>query len=88
MPAPPSVIEAIEAQAPETLRALDALSRIPSVSAAGFPPEEVARCAEAVAELLREVGLSGVEVLRPPGVHPYVVGEWLEAGPGRPTILL
>jgi acetylornithine deacetylase/succinyl-diaminopimelate desuccinylase-like protein len=88
MPAPPSVIEAVESRTPETLQALTKLSRIPSVSAAGFAPEEVARCAEAVAGLLREVGLMRVEILGPPGSHPYVFGEWLEAGPDRPTILL
>jgi acetylornithine deacetylase/succinyl-diaminopimelate desuccinylase-like protein len=88
MPAPERVIEALEKRVPETLRELDALSRIPSVSALGFPPEEVARCAEAVATLLKGAGLDAVELLTPPGAHPYVVAEWLGAGRERPTLLL
>ena len=88
MPAPERVIEAVEARIPDSLGELEALSRIPSVSAPGFPPEEVARCAEAVAGLLREVGLENVDVLGMEGVHPYVVGDWLHAGDDAPTILL
>jgi acetylornithine deacetylase/succinyl-diaminopimelate desuccinylase-like protein len=88
MPAPRRVIDAVDARVSETLRELEALSRIASVSAAGFPATEVARCAQAVAGLLRDAGLSRVEVLERDGAHPYVVGEWLGAGAGRPTLLL
>jgi acetylornithine deacetylase/succinyl-diaminopimelate desuccinylase-like protein len=88
MPAPDRVIEAVERGLPETIRALCELARIPSVSAPGFPPEEVARCAEAVAALLQGIGLEHVESIRPPGAHPYVVADWLHAGPARPTVLL
>jgi acetylornithine deacetylase/succinyl-diaminopimelate desuccinylase-like protein len=63
------------------------LSRIPSVSASGFPPEEVGRSAEAFAELLRGMGVENVRILRLPGVHPYVYGDWLKR-PGAPTVLL
>jgi acetylornithine deacetylase/succinyl-diaminopimelate desuccinylase-like protein len=72
-------------------RALDelcALARIPGVSAAGFDAREVERSAEAVAELLRASGLARVELLRIDGAHPYVVGEWCEAGPSAPTALI
>jgi acetylornithine deacetylase/succinyl-diaminopimelate desuccinylase-like protein len=62
-------------------------SRIPGVSAAGFPPEEVRRSAHAVAQTLRDVGVEHVEVLEIPGVHPYVYGDWLHR-PGAPTVLL
>lgn|GEM_PF-3877298 len=58
---------ALEAGADRALADLVALARIPSVSAAGFDPAQVARCADAVAALLEDVGLSGVEVLRLPG---------------------
>ena len=69
-------------------RTLVELSRIPSVSADGFPPQEVTalgrrgsrrRCAHA--------GVENVQVLEIPGVHPYVYGDWLHK-PGAPTILL
>jgi acetylornithine deacetylase/succinyl-diaminopimelate desuccinylase-like protein len=63
------------------------LSRVPSVSAEGFPPSEVRRSADAVADAMRRVGIEHVEVLEIPGVHPYVYGDWLHK-PGAPTILL
>jgi acetylornithine deacetylase/succinyl-diaminopimelate desuccinylase-like protein len=63
------------------------LSRIPSISAEGFPSEEVRRSAEATAAAMRSAGVENVEVLEIPGVHPYVYGDWLHA-PGAPTILL
>ena len=63
------------------------LCRIPSVSAAGFPPDEVRRSAQAVAQALRDAGVENVEVLEIPGVHPYVYGDWLHR-PGAPTVLL
>ena len=68
-------------------RTLVELSRIPSISAEGFPPEEVRRSAEAMADVLRAIGVENVEVLEIPGVHPYVYGDWLQP-PGAPTILL
>lgn len=66
---------------------LKRLVRIPSVSFAGFPEAEVARSADAVAELLRRRGFERVEVLRVEGAHPYVVGERIE-DPAAPTVLL
>ena len=63
------------------------MSRIPSVSADGFPPAEVRRSAESVADALREAGVENVQILEIPGVHPYVYGDWL-GRPGAPTILL
>jgi acetylornithine deacetylase/succinyl-diaminopimelate desuccinylase-like protein len=68
-------------------RQLGELSRIPSVSANGFPPAEVLRSAEAVAQTLRQAGVENVQVLEIPNVHPYVYGDWLHK-PGAPTILL
>jgi len=68
-------------------RTLVAMSRIPSISASGFPPEEVRRSAQSVAQALREAGVENVQVLEIPGVHPYVYGDWLHR-PGWPTILL
>lgn len=68
-------------------RDLIALARIPSVSAEGFPRDEVRRSAQAFARLLERVGLQGVRLLEIPGVHPYVYGEW-RGRPGAPTLLL
>lgn len=64
------------------------LARIPSVSASGFPAAQVHRSAEAVARLLEASGFERVELLTLDGAHPYVLGEWLCAGPGAPTLLL
>lgn len=63
------------------------MSRIPSISADGFPPEEVRRSAEAVVRALGDAGVENVQVLEVPGAHPYVYGDWLHK-PGAPTILL
>ncbi len=63
------------------------LSRIPGVSASGFPPEELRRSADAVADVLRRAAVENVRILDLPGVHPYVYGDWLHK-PGAPTILL
>lgn len=64
------------------------LARIPSVSAAGHPPQEVARSAEAVARLLADSGFEHVELRTVEGAHPYVVADWLGAGPEATTLLL
>ena len=68
-------------------RTLVELCRIPSTSASGFPPEEVRRSAQAMAQTLRDAGVEHVEVLEIPGVHPYVYGDWLHR-PGAPTVIL
>jgi acetylornithine deacetylase/succinyl-diaminopimelate desuccinylase-like protein len=81
-------LAALEERWGGTLEQLSALARIPGVSAAGFDARELERSAEKVAELLRAAGLERVEVLRLPGAHPYVVGEWLRAGPKAPTTLI
>ncbi len=71
----------------EAKRALLELARIPSVSAPGFPAQEVRRSAVAFAERLRQTGLENVRVLEIPGVHPYVYGDWRKRA-GAPTLVL
>ncbi len=66
---------------------LENLARIPSVSAEGYPVEEVLRSAEATCDAMRAAGLQNVQVLTLPGVHPYAYGEWMGAK-GAPTVLL
>src|ERR1700730_6443661 len=63
-------------------RVLVDLCRIPSMSASGFPAEQVRRSAQAVAQALKDAGVEHVQVLTIPGVHPYVYGDWLHR-PGR-----
>jgi acetylornithine deacetylase/succinyl-diaminopimelate desuccinylase-like protein len=85
-PADPALAH-YEKNAAVYLDELKRLVRIPSVSFAGFPEGEVARSADAVAELLRRRGFEKVEVLAVEGAHPYVFGERIE-DPALPTLLL
>jgi len=66
---------------------LVALSRVPGISADGFPREEVRRSAEATADVMRKAGVENVQILAIEGVHPYVYGDWLHK-PGAPTVIL
>lgn len=62
------------------------LVRIPSVSAPAFDQAHVAASADAVAALLRDVGLD-VEILSVPGGAPAVVAHH-DAGDGAPHVVL
>ncbi len=86
-PACNRALEAFAKKHPQYLADLCDLVRIPSVSFEGFPAEEVAKSADATAALLRARGFENVQVLKLPGVHPYVYGDYLHS-PGRPTVLL
>lgn len=88
MPAPESVIAALDRRFDETVQQLVELARIPGVSAAGFEPAEVRRSAEHTAGILRMTGFDGVEVLALPGAHPYVVAHVEGPGAGAPTALI
>jgi len=88
VPAPAAVLQAIQARFDTTIGELIELARIPGVSAAGFDPTEVERSAAATAQLLADAGLHHVETLRLDGAHPYVVADWLDAGPKAPTALI
>ena len=66
---------------------LEAMVRIPSVSADGYDPAEVRRSAEFVVQLLKSSGIDQVRLLEIDGAHPAVYG--IKQGPeGAPTILL
>lgn len=60
--------------------------RIPSVSASSAHDGETRRTAEWFADRLRDAGLAAriMETAR----HPIVVGEWRDAGPDAPTLLI
>ena len=66
---------------------LEALVRIPSVSAPAFDQAHVSRSAEAVADLLRGAGMDDVQILTAGDSRPAVVAR--RAAPaGAPTVLL
>jgi acetylornithine deacetylase/succinyl-diaminopimelate desuccinylase-like protein len=66
---------------------LERLVALPSVSAEGFDPGEVRRCAEVVRDLLTARGCDNARLLEIDGAHPAVYADWLGAGPDRPTVL-
>jgi acetylornithine deacetylase/succinyl-diaminopimelate desuccinylase-like protein len=68
------------------LRDLEAVLEIPSVSAQPDRRADVARCAEHIADRLRRLGMTRVEVM-PTAGHPVVYAEWLGAD-GAPTVLV
>jgi len=81
------VAASLEKNFPSHLDDLKSLIRIPSVSFAGFPENEMLHCAEGVAAVLRKRGLENVTLLHVGNAAPYVYGERLRA-PGKPTVLL
>ncbi|MCK8609393.1 dipeptidase [Agromyces sp. C10] len=88
--------EAVEAGFPRTVADLTRLVRIPSVSWAAFDPAHVAASADAVAELVRDLGVFDVVDIRRAPIgegdgaalgQPAVVAR-RAARNGRPTVLL
>lgn len=61
--------------------------RIPSLSGDPAHAADVRRAAEWLAGNMRRLGLERVEIMDTAG-HPVVYGEWLGAGPDRPTVLV
>jgi acetylornithine deacetylase/succinyl-diaminopimelate desuccinylase-like protein len=69
-----------------TVRTLEELVRIPSISADPARAADVRRCAGRLADLLCRIGLDRVRVVET-ARHPLVYGEWCRR-PGRPTVLV
>jgi len=61
--------------------------RIPSLSGDPAHAADVRRMAEWLAAHMQGLGLSNVQVM-PTAGHPVVYGEWLGAGPEKPTVLV
>ena len=78
---------AVDAALPGVRADLERLVRIPSVSADPARAAAVRECADAVAALFREVGMSSVDVLAVEGGAPAVVARH-PAPAGAPTVLL
>jgi acetylornithine deacetylase/succinyl-diaminopimelate desuccinylase-like protein len=66
---------------------LHELLRIPSLSGDPAHAGDVRRAAEWLAEHLRGLGAQNVAVMETAG-HPVTYGEWLGAGPDKPTVLV
>ena len=70
------------------VRGLADLVAIPSISTDGDHNAEIERTAKLTCDQMRDAGLNNVEVLRVGNSLPYAYGEWLEAGPSKPTVFL
>jgi len=82
-----SLRAAVEGELPRARADLEALVAIPSISADPAAGAEVARSAEAVANLFRELGIGTVGVRAVAGGAPAVVAS-LPGPSGAPTVLL
>src|SRR4051812_15625524 len=87
----PAAVERLRAAVQQVLPSvrddLEALVRIPSVSADPGAAVHLRTSAEQVAVLMRAAGLTEVEVLQVPGGRPAVLGR-RPGPPGAPTVLL
>ncbi len=63
------------------------LVAIKSISTDFEHQKEIEQTASLTCELMKEAGLTGVEMLRTGDSNPYAYGEWLGA-PGKPTVFL
>lgn len=66
---------------------LHELLRIPSLSGDPSHADDVKRTAEWLAANLHALGVTSARVM-PTGGHPVVYGEWMGAGPDKPTVLV
>ena len=83
-----AAVAAADAASPRARNELDDLVRIPSVGAEPEHRADVTASAEATAALLAGHGLEDVRLATVGESPPFVVGEWLNAPPGAPTVLL
>ncbi|MEU8894894.1 M20/M25/M40 family metallo-hydrolase [Nocardia sp. NPDC048505] len=72
---------------PELTDLLKQLVAIPSIAFPGYPPENVQRAHDFVADQLRMSGVEDLRVLDLPDTAPVVYGR-IPAPPGAPTVLL
>ena len=83
-----AAVAAVDAAHDRAREELEALVRIPSISADPDRRADVGASAEATADVLRAHGLESVRLAGVEGSHPYVIGEWMHADAGAPTVLL
>jgi acetylornithine deacetylase/succinyl-diaminopimelate desuccinylase-like protein len=82
-----AALDRLAATREEQLARLDALLRIPSISADPERRGDVRAAAEWVRDELLDVGFERADVRESEG-QPGVIGEWLGAGSDRPTLLV
>ncbi|QTG80191.1 dipeptidase [Arthrobacter crystallopoietes] len=86
-----ALAQAVDARMGQTITSLKELVAIPGIAWEAFDPAELATSAETVAELIRGLGLTDVQILSVSNGEteggPAVVAR-RPAGPGKPTVLL
>lgn len=83
-----AAVAAVDDVIDEARAELEALVRIQSISADPDHFADVRASADATVELLRSHGLENVRTAGVEGSQPFVIGEWMHAGPDAPTVLL
>lgn len=61
---------------------------IQSISSVAEHKPDIEKCAGLVKKMMSDAGLQNVALLGYEDAFPYVYGEWLGAGPGKPTVFL
>lgn len=82
-----SALNFAEAHRTDNLDRLIEFLRIPSISTAPEHKPDMERAANWLVARMQEIGFSRAEAI-PTAGHPVVYGEWLEAGPNAPTLLI
>lgn len=82
----PDVPAVVDRLLPQLTTELVQLTRIPSISAPGYPAGPIHEACGLVMGLLRDAGVT-VHTLDLPNTYPVIVGE-IPAPPGAPTVLL
>lgn len=72
----------------DIIRGLADLVAVQSISTDGEHGTEIERTAAMTCDQMRDAGLLNVEMLKVGNSLPYAYGEWLEAGPDKPTVFL
>ena len=81
-------IDAVDQSIADARRELEELVRIRSISADPERAPDVQASADATVAMLRAHGLENVRISGVEGSQPFVIGEWMHAGPEKPTVLL
>ncbi|MFH1049706.1 MAG: dipeptidase [bacterium] len=80
-------IDFIESNQDKHLAELIEFLKIPSISSDSEHNGDMKRCSEWLCSNIQEIGISKSRIIPTDG-HPIVYGEWLEAGPDKPTVLI
>ena len=82
-----SAIDYLQETADKLMENYKELLRFPSISADPAHAEDVKACAAWIVEQLQTLGFDNCEAIATDGL-PVVYGEWLHAGPDKPTVLV